>query len=180
MDSSNINIFESFSLTSILMPYFAPTHKSFLLLSTLCKKSRYKLNEYYEEFRKIMLIYSLLLMIQRENINRITLPSDLFRFKIKLNTNVDVDIFIQFIINISNKEGYFFNDHFMHNQLWIVEVLAKIITLERLNSYAKYLKSVVVIDDERLTNDLRIEQINLSAKLIIDQANSWSQSSTLK
>ena len=47
-------ILGSFSLASVIMPYYGPTHQSFLVLSTLSSKSRKKLDDYYPEFRRLM------------------------------------------------------------------------------------------------------------------------------
>ena len=57
METYKIKLLENFGLISKIMPYYGPTHKSFLLLSALWVKSRKKLNEYFNEFKKIMLKY---------------------------------------------------------------------------------------------------------------------------
>ena len=44
-----ISIFETFAVSSMIIPYYAPPHLSFLLLSQLNSKSRAMLDEFYEE-----------------------------------------------------------------------------------------------------------------------------------
>ena len=80
METSDKNVFDSFGITSVVMPYYGHSHVSFLLLSTLCRTSRRKLDEYYEEFRKHMLRYSKELILCGEKLELMTLPNDLFRF----------------------------------------------------------------------------------------------------
>ena len=82
MEKAKINLFNNFGIISVIMPYFGNTHKWFLLLSSLWCASRRKLDEYYEEFRKIMIRYSLEFDIQDDDMEKILLPNDLFRFNI--------------------------------------------------------------------------------------------------
>ena len=63
----------------MIMPYFGPTHECFLLLSTLSNASRNKLDEFYSEFKKLMLRYSKEILIYEENLDQLFLPTDLYR-----------------------------------------------------------------------------------------------------
>ena len=58
MKKREIPIFNRFDTTSIIMPYYAPTHYAFKLLSSLCSSARNKLDEFYEEFIICMREYS--------------------------------------------------------------------------------------------------------------------------
>ena len=81
MKSRRIPILENFALISVIMPYYGPTHKMFLVLSSFSAKSRDKLDEYYDEFRNVMAKYSLKIRIVDCKLATWKLPCDLFKFK---------------------------------------------------------------------------------------------------
>ena len=81
MESRRIPILENFALISVIMPYYGPTHKMFLVLSSFSTKSRDKLDEYYEEFRNAMAKHSLKIRIVDCKLATWQLPCDLFMFK---------------------------------------------------------------------------------------------------
>ena len=50
MEWTKIPMFDRFDTISHIMPYYSHTHSAFLLLSSLCSTSRWKLDEFYDEF----------------------------------------------------------------------------------------------------------------------------------
>ena len=57
METNSIQLLESFPLVSIIVPYYGPTHKWFILLSTFWRSSREMLDKNYKVFRRIMIKY---------------------------------------------------------------------------------------------------------------------------
>ena len=120
MENARISILERFDTISIIMPYFAPTHRAFLLLSALSIGSRRKLDEFYEEFVKYMGKYWMCLKILPEELSKyIFFPSDLFVFDIWNIFNQNLPKFLQFIENWLEFKGWYFNNHYMHLQIKI-------------------------------------------------------------
>ena len=74
MDSNRLDVLESFSLISKIMPYFGSTHKSFLVLSRLNSKTRKKLDEYFIEFTRLMFANSLKILIRYDSIKWYDIP----------------------------------------------------------------------------------------------------------
>ena len=147
MERNKIPIFEKFSLVSIMMPYYAPAHKAFLLLSALYHGSRKRLDEYFDGFVNIMRVYSLRIQINRSwGPIRFTLPSTLFQFKIELAHTKDIDDFISFIKRISKSEGRYFNQHYMNNRVLLVNDLITIedAFIKKLIGYESDLKTIRV------------------------------------
>ena len=105
MEPIKIPMFDRFDLISHIMPYYAHTHKAFLLLSSLCSVSRNKLDEYYEEFIYIMRDnwYSL-----KWDLGVWYLPSDLFRQNTFRIISSDEKIFKDFIDIYSKLSGFYF------------------------------------------------------------------------
>ena len=83
MEVENIPIFESLSLIYKVMPYFGYTHRIFLILSILWKKTRNVLKHNYKVFRKIMIDYSLEKIVTIEELLELNIPYDLFKFNIR-------------------------------------------------------------------------------------------------
>ena len=55
MEKLKIPMLSRFDTISHIMPYYGQTHEAFLLLSSLCSKTRCKLDEYYDEFVNLMI-----------------------------------------------------------------------------------------------------------------------------
>ena len=120
MMSSRISLLEWFSTCTLVMPYFGPTHKSFLLLSQLSKGSRKMLDEFFEEILNWLKENLVCLTIEYDfQIELMFLPANLFKFSIKLNTIQALESFVKLIERINNKKGYYFNENYMHNRLCI-------------------------------------------------------------
>ena len=117
MEQSKISIFERFDATSHIIPYYAHTHKAFLLLSSLCSKSRKKLDEYYNEFIDLMKENCSWISNNKDNL---LLPSDLFILDFKISKRSSFKKFKKFIKNINKAKGCYFNEHFMHSHIKII------------------------------------------------------------
>ena len=120
MIAFRISLLENFGTCSVIASYYGPTHQSFLLLSQLSKESRKMLDDNYEGILNSLIGTAIWLNVyEDEQKDLLSLPWDLFRYDISLCSQITVDLFIQLIERIRNKEGYFFNEHFMHNRLCI-------------------------------------------------------------
>ena len=82
METSKIEIFESISLLSKLMPYYGSSHEGFLLLSKLSKSVRDYLFEHYPEYRRFMLKYAKKIKYVYDEHLEMKLPLDLFKFSV--------------------------------------------------------------------------------------------------
>ena len=150
MEENRIAIFENFALTSVIMPYYGPTHKMFLMLSSFWVGSRKKLDEYYKEFIEIMKVYCLVVEINFDIrwYACLYVPTHLFILDI-LDINENIESFVDFIIEIDNKKGYYFNDHFMHDSVTIYRkrVLINQNLFEDLYPHVERLKKIKVLWD---------------------------------
>ena len=142
-------IFYSFALTSVTMPYYGSTHKVFLLLSSLCTKSRMKLDEFYEEFRKIMAEFSKEIDINDMNSNLLALPWDLFKFNFvnKPLSPILAQNLIELIENITSLKGRYFNAHFMHKLLNISDIQLNKNSFENMFPYADKMKLIYTFNN---------------------------------
>ena len=98
MEAVKIPMLDRFDTTSHIMPYYAHTHKAFILLSSLCSVSRNKLDEYYDEFiywmkENCLSIYKLCYK------NNLTFPPDLFIFDFAIKSYEEFDVFLLLIKN---------------------------------------------------------------------------------
>ena len=147
MLSTNIALFEKFGVRTVLMSYYGTTDQSFLLLSQLNRKLREMLDESYEGILNSMVSNTTCLRINNKDEEwRLSLPWNLFKFKIFLNTKEAISEFILHINNINDRKGYYFNQHYMHSRLWIdsLEINQKYVNI--LYSSLEILKSIEVID----------------------------------
>ena len=80
METSKIEIFESISLLSKLMPYYGSSPEGFLLLSLLSKSVREYLLEHYPQYRRFMIKYAKNIDDVKDKHLEMKLPLDLFKF----------------------------------------------------------------------------------------------------
>ena len=146
MEQQKISLLSRFDTISHVMPYYSFTHKAFLLLSSLCSDSRWKLNEYYKEIVQCMSKFWMCISIDSSNIQKsLLLPCDLFVFSIDWLSVEDMFTFIQFIEDLANIKGWFFNGHYMHSQLKLSSLIKIDISLiEKLRPHVDLLKSTQV------------------------------------
>ena len=147
MDRSKIPMLNRFDAISHIMPYYGQTHRAFLLLSSLCSKTRNKLDEYYDEFVKVMREYWMQVWVDSKySQDHIFLPNDLFEVSFILSNKEMVEPFIKFIKNLSSSKGWYFNSHYMHSEIKIQDpVRVKFDLIKELVAYVDLLKSIQVI-----------------------------------
>ena len=121
---SKIPMLSRLDTISHIMPYYASTHKSFLLLSSLCSATRDKLDEFYDEFITLMTEYRMTLkVISDKHLWCLFLPSNLFIINLKPKTKKMSYEFIRFIKNCDNKKGWYFNKNSMHSQIIFQDII---------------------------------------------------------
>ena len=147
MLSTNIALFEKFGVRSVLMSYYGTTDQSFLLLSQLNRKLREMLDESYEGILNSMINNATCLRIGNKDEEwKLSLPWNLFKFKILLDSEEVLNKFLLHINNINDRKGYHFNQHYMHSRLWIdsLEIDQKYVNI--LYPSLEILKSIEVVD----------------------------------
>ena len=170
MEEIRIKIFENFALISHIMPFYSDAHRSFILLSTLWRKSRCKLDEFYNEFRTLIIRYSITLTLT-QNYNWLLLPSDLFKFAIEIDTDKQLQNFIQFITNIKERIGCFFNSYFMHEQIWIYLMSIRYDYVEEISHYSDLMKSIHIIYEFNENDDLTKSNFLDTVRIFISIVN---------
>ena len=147
MDRSKIPMLSRFDAISHIMPYYGQTHRAFLLLSSLCSKTRNKLDEFYNEFVICMKEYWVLVeekwFFQKDHM---FLPNDLFEVAFDITKNKMIDKFIRFIRNLRDFKGWYFNSHFMHSKIKIRDpIILKFADAKKIYDLVDVLKSTQII-----------------------------------
>ena len=97
------------------------------------------------------------------------LPWDLFSFTLELDDDWVTDNFIQFAIDIANKEGHYFNKHFMHKYPWFSYIQFTLFVASKLYSYSDIFKSIRVANDSyRREWEIKSENLTLFDKLSLE------------
>ena len=125
MMSTRIDLVEKFGVCTVLMSYYGTTDQSFLLLSQINSKSREMLDTFYEEILNSMINNTTCLWLDKNFKKELYLPWNLFKLKIMLDSDIKANIFLQFLQDINDKKGYYFNQHFMYTRLWIESIEVK-------------------------------------------------------
>ena len=126
---SQIPLLSSTSLLSVLLPYYSSTHHCFLLLSVLSRSSRSNLISFYAEFRRFMLPYCSLILINSNWLSTFP-PWDLFKLDFTPPTLVEdrktaslfSNIIRKFIRDITQRRGWYFEHHYMHEQICTMDI----------------------------------------------------------
>ena len=142
MENDRVNILDSFAIISKIMPYYGWTHKYFLVLSQLWSSTRSKLDEFYHEFRMIKEKSLFHLKISSLNIDKLFFPNDLFTFEVELKSKEDASMFILFIKNLQQKDGWYFNDNYMHEDVSIFVIHMSFDLTNELEPYVGAMKSI--------------------------------------
>ena len=138
METSKVGIFERISLLSILIPYNYSSHEGFLFLSKLSRSIRDYLLKHYREYRTFMLKYAKKINYVNNEQLVMKLPLDLFKFPaINVYYEKAAELLVDLIhtlfnliiladrawlilyCNLTNKEGLYFGEHYMSDQIWI-------------------------------------------------------------
>ena len=159
MKRSKIPMLSRFDATSHIMPYYGQTHEAFLLLSSLCSKTRIKLDEFYDEF--VNLMKENWRYIEKYSTKQKTykfLPNDLFEIFIDLSDQKSINKFIKFIKNLRDFKGWYFNSHWMHSKVKIRDSIEiEIDDIQKLHAYVYALKSTQVILCKKNINSSNVE-----------------------
>ena len=92
-----------------------------------------------------------------------SLPWDLFRFSININDDEMADNFIDVINNIYNKIGYYFNNHFMHERIWVLKIHIESTVFEKIYQVYNILNEILAIE---ISNDNDYILINKNSTLL--------------
>ena len=148
-----------FDAISHIMPYYGQTHRAFLLLSSLCSETRDKLDEFYDEFVNHMKEnwrYIETYSTKQETLK--FLPNDLFEIFIELQDIEMFNTFIEFIENLRDSKGWYFNSHWMHSKAKIRDpIVVDIDYIKTLYAYIHVLKSIQVVLCKRDTYSSKVE-----------------------
>ena len=147
MEKSKIPMLSRFDAISHIMPYYDQTHRAFLLLSSLCLETRSKLDEFYDEF--VTHMKENWIFVEANSTDRLThifLPNDLFEVSIDCRDPKAFDAFIEFIENLRDSKGWYFNSNYMHSKIKIRDpITVDIRNIKTLYAYVDVLKSTQVI-----------------------------------
>ena len=144
MERLKIPMLSRLDTISHIMSYYGQTHQAFLLLSSLCSKTRCKLDEFYDEFVYLMKENWRYIQIYLTYQN--ILPNDLFEIFINLHNQKPINAFIEFIENLRDSKGWYFNSHYMHSKAKIRDPISvDIYYIKKLYPYVGVLKSTQVV-----------------------------------
>ena len=108
MESNYIQIIENLPLISVIMPYYGYTHRAFLVLSELSKRSRTALIKNYKIFRRIMLKFSMVMEISIQDLEELIIPLDMFKCKIdEFSSENEILSLLKFVNTFKNKISIF-------------------------------------------------------------------------
>ena len=145
MQSSHISLLERFGTSSTIMTYFGATHKSFLILTQLSRNTREMLDYNYEAFLNWMIWNNSTLNLKNDNKNILDLPWDLYKYWIYFDSESKVISFIELLQNINDKNGYYFNEHYMSNRLLTKKLIVRGRFLKLLHPHLELLKKTEVL-----------------------------------
>ena len=165
METSQVRILEKFGVSSVIMPFFGYAHQSFLLLSRLNRGSRAMLDDFYREMVNWLFEWNTLVKVTDDNIKTLFLPSDLFKFWIDLKYEWTMNKFIEFITMKHQHKGHYFNQHYMHERLWISTLFIRPVLIQKLIPFFDVLKSIKVINE----SDWTISDSDFNSCSIIDK-----------
>ena len=156
MSSHRILALQRFDTISWIMPYYAPTHKSFLLLSSLCVDTRKKLDEFYVGFVNWMRKYCISVGVESKPTSKnLFLPNDLFEMEITVS-KINIKKFIKFMKNLSKHKGWYFGSNYMHSSVMIRNPLyIQSFSVKQLDSYIELMKSITVHYSNGLKENLK-------------------------
>ena len=152
MGVSRVRTLEKFGVSSVVMSYFDFAHQSFLLLSSLCRGSRAMLNDFYRETVNWLYKWDMVISINDSNIKMLYLPSDLFKYSINLDNKLIVKQFVEFLSMINQHKGHYFNSHYMHDRLCILNLYILPNLIQELVPNFDILKSIKIVNKKDWTS----------------------------
>ena len=169
MEKSQVRILEKFGVSSVIMPFYGNAQQSFLLLSRLSRGSRAMLDDFYREMVNWLFKWNTYIYVTDDNIKTLFLPSDLFKFRIDLNDEEMTNKFIEFITMKHQHKGHYFNQHYMHERLWISDLFIQPDLIKKLIPYFDILKSVKVINEsDWIITDSDCNSCSIIDKFVIE------------
>ena len=174
METSQVRILQKIGVSSVVMPFFGYAHQSFLLLSRLSRGSRSMLVDFYREMVNWLFEWNMNIEVTEDNVNILFLPSDLFKFWIDLKDEGTMNKFIEFITMKHQHKGHYFNEHYMHERLWISNLSILPDLIQKLIPYFDILKTIKVINDSDWTiADSDFNSCNIIDKFVIHNCNDF-------
>ena len=73
------------------------------------------------------------------------LPSDLFKFKIRLDEIYDLNQLVESMSRIKERKGWYFNTHYMHEQIFITSIDMNYDILNHFIPYIELFSSINVV-----------------------------------
>ena len=169
MEWSKIPILSRFDTISHIMPYYARTHKAFLLLSSLCSASRNKLDEFYNEFISHMKENWTYFEVDSVScLHFLFLPNDLFEVSIYLKCKESINALIKLCENIRDFKGWYFNKNYMHSAIKIRNLIRiDIGIINLINAHVELFKStkVILCNRNTYTSKIQFQQTTLDTEL---------------
>ena len=142
MEKNRIDFLESFGVCSEILRFFGYAHNSFLLMTKLNKKTREVLDFNYEAIINWLEENKIDVCFNRHNTSMMLLPFDLFNFDIYLDWDEITECFIEIINAIRMKKGWYFKEHFMHENLCIYDIRVGVEQTKLLYSYNEEFKLI--------------------------------------
>ena len=171
MERIKIPMLSRFDSISHIMPYYSQTHGAFLLLSSLWKETRNKLDEFYDGFVNLMKEHWKYIDLNSTNQQaQIFIPNDLFEVSFECRFQESIDAFIEFFENLRETKGWYFNSHYMHSKTKIRDpILTNNNGIKTLCTYVDVLKStqVILCKKDTYSSKIQYKSSTLDTKAII-------------
>ena len=97
------------------------------------------------------------------------IPCDLFGFDFNLNEYEYVTVFIEFITTIKERRGWYFYDHYLHEDIYTGMINVERTLIQYLYPYLDDLKSIEVYTDEYKYNT----RLNPDKLFLLDTIILW-------
>ena len=93
---------------------------------------------------------------------RLFLPSDLLEVTITLSNREQAMNFIKFIYDISQKKGYYFQSHYLHERIMIGSILISPDLISIIHPYVEVMKSIIVLKNYNYEFDTEADPKEIS------------------
>ena len=110
------------------------------------------LDDFYREIINWLFKWNTVIPINNQNAKALFLPSDLFKFTIDLKNESILQEFIEFIRMRHQHKGHYFNAHYMHKRLRILNLFIRPDLINELVPDVDILNSIKLTDENNWTN----------------------------
>ena len=93
-----------------------------------------------------MVRYSFVISAVGDYINALFLPWDLFTFFVIVRDSKQASILTKFAQDLKDTKGYYFNKHYMHEQIWFEKIIAYSSIIEAIYPYFEAFESIKVVN----------------------------------